>query len=82
MTAALSNIGSLSSLLSLPTITSKPPAAASQATVAALDEAKKKVEKQANSISIKEFTDVSDSHCYLRQDVNAHATLCISDCAV
>ncbi|XP_024917987.1 protein SON isoform X2 [Cynoglossus semilaevis] len=57
MTAALSNIGSLSSLLSLPTITSKPPAAASQATVAALDEAKKKVEKQANSISIKEFTD-------------------------
>ncbi|XP_061692113.1 protein SON isoform X2 [Syngnathoides biaculeatus] len=58
MTAALSNISTLSSLLPLPTITNKPPGAnLSQPVNAALEEVKKKVAKQANSISIKEFTD-------------------------
>lgn len=59
MTAALSNMGALSSLLPLPSITNKPPAAAAaQPSASALDEVKRKVAKQANSISIKEFTDV------------------------
>lgn len=57
VTAALSNMGTLSSLLTLPSITNKPPATL-QACSAALEEVKKKVAKQANSISIKEFTDV------------------------
>ncbi|XP_058479052.1 protein SON isoform X1 [Solea solea] len=60
MTAALSNMGSLSSLLALPSITNKPPpaaAAAAQPNMASLEEVKRKVAKQANSISIKEFTD-------------------------
>ncbi|XP_040888004.1 protein SON [Toxotes jaculatrix] len=57
MTAALSNMGTLSSLLSLPSITNKPPPAAAQPNIAALEEVKRKVAKQANSISIKEFTD-------------------------
>ncbi|XP_071320672.1 protein SON [Trachinotus anak] len=57
MTAALSNMGALSSLLSLPSITNKPPPVATQPNIAALEEMKKKVVKQANSISIKEFTD-------------------------
>ncbi|XP_077403074.1 SON DNA and RNA binding protein b [Vanacampus margaritifer] len=58
MTAALSNISTLSSLLPLPTITNKPPGANLSSTInAALEEVKKKVAKQANSISIKEFTD-------------------------
>ncbi|XP_022615525.1 protein SON-like [Seriola dumerili] len=57
MTAALSNMGTLSSLLSLPSITNKPPPAATQPNIAALEEVKRKVAKQANSISIKEFTD-------------------------
>ncbi|KAL6115592.1 son [Pungitius sinensis] len=54
MTAALSNMG-ISSLLSLPSITNKPPPV-SQPNMA-LEEVKRKVAKQANSISIKEFTD-------------------------
>ncbi|XP_037618171.1 protein SON isoform X1 [Sebastes umbrosus] len=55
MTAALSNMG-LSSLLPLPSITNKPPPASAQPNIA-LEEVKRKVAKQANSISIKEFTD-------------------------
>ncbi|XP_077960353.1 SON DNA and RNA binding protein b isoform X2 [Gasterosteus aculeatus] len=55
MTAALSNMG-ISSLLSLPSITNKPPPVSSQSNMA-LEEVKRKVAKQANSISIKEFTD-------------------------
>ncbi|XP_062236967.1 protein SON [Platichthys flesus] len=57
MTAALSNMGTLSSLLSLPSITNKPPPSAAQPNITALEEVKRKVAKQANSISIKEFTD-------------------------
>ncbi|KAM7365498.1 hypothetical protein PAMP_016418 [Pampus punctatissimus] len=57
MTAALSNIGTLSSLLPLPSITNKPPPVPAQSNIAALEEVKRKVAKQANSISIKEFTD-------------------------
>ncbi|XP_069031352.1 protein SON isoform X2 [Embiotoca jacksoni] len=57
VTAALSNIGTLSSLLPLPSITNKPPPVTSQPNIAALEEVKRKVAKQANSISIKEFTD-------------------------
>ncbi|XP_024120997.1 protein SON isoform X1 [Oryzias melastigma] len=56
VTAALSNMGTLSSLLSLPS-TNKPAAAPGQCSAAALEEVKKKVAKQANSLSIKEFTD-------------------------
>ncbi|XP_034407841.1 protein SON isoform X2 [Cyclopterus lumpus] len=55
MTAALSNMG-MSSLLPLPSITNKPPPVSSQPNIA-LEEVKRKVAKQANSISIKEFTD-------------------------
>lgn len=57
MTAALSNMG-MSSLLPLPSITNKPPPGPAQTNIAALEEVKRKVAKQANSISIKEFTDV------------------------
>ncbi|XP_036947740.1 protein SON isoform X1 [Acanthopagrus latus] len=57
MTAALSNMGTLSSLLPLPSITNKPPPVPTQPNISALDEVKRKVAKQANSISIKEFTD-------------------------
>nr|XP_020444185.1 protein SON-like isoform X1 [Monopterus albus] len=57
MTAALSNMGTLSSFLPLPSITNKPPALPAQPNTTALEELKKKVAKQANSISIKEFTD-------------------------
>ncbi|XP_023141882.2 protein SON isoform X1 [Amphiprion ocellaris] len=56
VTAALSNMGTLSSLLPLPSITNKPPPGPAQASITAL-EVKRKVAKQANSISIKEFTD-------------------------
>ncbi|XP_031158258.1 protein SON isoform X2 [Sander lucioperca] len=56
MTAALSNMG-MSSLLPLPSITNKPPPVSTQPNTAALEEVKRKVAKQANSISIKEFTD-------------------------
>ncbi|XP_068165421.1 protein SON isoform X2 [Antennarius striatus] len=57
MTAALSNMGAISSLMPLPSITNKPPSAGAQSNLSALEEMKKKVLKQANSISIKEFTD-------------------------
>uniref|UniRef100_A0A3Q2PVN2 Protein SON n=1 Tax=Fundulus heteroclitus TaxID=8078 RepID=A0A3Q2PVN2_FUNHE len=57
VTAALSNMGTLSSLLPLSSISSKPAGLAVQPSAAALEEVKKKVAKQANSISIKEFTD-------------------------
>ncbi|XP_017281874.1 protein SON [Kryptolebias marmoratus] len=57
VTAALSNMGTLSSLLPLPSISNKPPPVSVQNSSAALEEVKKKVAKQANSISIKEFTD-------------------------
>ncbi|XP_028997069.1 protein SON isoform X2 [Betta splendens] len=57
MTAALSNMSALSSLLPLPSITNKPPPAPSQPNSVSLEELKRKVAKQANSISIKEFTD-------------------------
>uniref|UniRef100_UPI003AABC7A2 uncharacterized protein n=1 Tax=Centroberyx gerrardi TaxID=166262 RepID=UPI003AABC7A2 len=57
MTAALSSMGALASLPPLPSITNKPPPGPSQPNMAALEEVKRKVAKQANSISIKEFTD-------------------------
>ncbi|XP_026157820.1 protein SON isoform X2 [Mastacembelus armatus] len=57
MTAALSNMGALSSFLPLPSITNKPPTLPTQPNTAALEELKKKAAKQADSISIKEFTD-------------------------
>ncbi|XP_034533332.1 protein SON [Notolabrus celidotus] len=58
MTAALSNMGALSFLLPpLPSITNKPPPVPSQPNMSVLEEVKRKVAKQANSISIKEYTD-------------------------
>ncbi|CAI5637771.1 unnamed protein product [Oreochromis niloticus] len=57
VTAALTNIGTLSSLVPLPSIMQKPPVAPAQPNIANLEEVKRKVAKQANSISIKEFTD-------------------------
>ncbi|XP_029942971.1 protein SON [Salarias fasciatus] len=57
VTAALSNMSTLSSLL--PTISNKPPSSSSttQQPAASLEEVRRRVEKQANSLSIKEFTD-------------------------
>lgn len=79
MTAALSNMGTLSSLLPLPSITNKPPPVPTQPNISALDEVKRKVAKQANSISIKEFTDVRSyslyytcGHCLMFWSFNAH----------
>ncbi|XP_047432368.1 protein SON isoform X2 [Mugil cephalus] len=57
VTAALSNMGTLSSLLPLPSITNKPPLVPTQPSFAALEEVKKKVAKQVKTIGIKEFTD-------------------------
>ncbi|XP_007541429.1 protein SON isoform X1 [Poecilia formosa] len=57
VTAALSNMGTLSSLLPLSSVGNKPSILGIQSNSAALEEVKKKVAKQANSISIKEFTD-------------------------
>ncbi|KAM4602121.1 uncharacterized protein sonb [Polymixia lowei] len=57
MTAALSSMGALAALPPLPSITNKPPPGPPQPNMAALEEVKRKVAKQANSISIKEFTD-------------------------
>ncbi|CAL8309094.1 unnamed protein product [Merluccius merluccius] len=57
MTAALSSMGALASLPPLPSISNKPPPGLPQPNMAVLEEVKKKVTKQANSISIKEFTD-------------------------
>ncbi|XP_056309956.1 protein SON-like [Danio aesculapii] len=59
MTAALSSIGALASfpqLAPLPTIVNKPPSSATP-NLASIEEAKKKVTKQANSFSIKELTE-------------------------
>ena len=60
MTAALSSMGALAAMPPLPSITNKPPPGLPQLNMAALEVVKKKVTKQANSISIKEFTDVRD----------------------
>ncbi|XP_032411858.1 protein SON isoform X2 [Xiphophorus hellerii] len=57
VTAALSNMGTLSSLLPPHSVGNKPSILGIQSNSAALEEVKKKVAKQANSISIKEFTD-------------------------
>ncbi|XP_034029067.1 protein SON isoform X4 [Thalassophryne amazonica] len=58
MTAALSNLGTLSSFLTMWPITNNPASSvAAQTNMAALEEMKRKVVKQANIISIKEFTD-------------------------
>uniref|UniRef100_A0A8C1NH44 Protein SON-like n=1 Tax=Cyprinus carpio TaxID=7962 RepID=A0A8C1NH44_CYPCA len=59
MTAALSSMGALASLpqlAPLPTIVNKPPSSATP-NLASIEEAKKKVTKQANSFSIKELTE-------------------------
>ncbi|XP_073698800.1 uncharacterized protein sonb [Garra rufa] len=59
MTAALSSMGALASLpqmAPLPTIVNKPPSSAAP-NLASIEEAKKKVAKQANSFSIKELTE-------------------------
>ncbi|KAI2668813.1 Protein SON [Labeo rohita] len=59
MTAALSSMGALASLpqmAPLPTIVNKPPSSATP-NLASIEEAKKKVAKQANSFSIKELTE-------------------------
>lgn len=60
MTAALSSMGALSGMPQmppLPSITNKPPPGPPQHNMAAIEEVKRKVTKQANIISIKEFTD-------------------------
>lgn len=64
MTAALTNIGTLSSLLPLPSNANKPPPVPAQHNILTLEEVKMKVVKQANSISIKEFTDVRVKNLY------------------
>ncbi|XP_066516153.1 serine/arginine repetitive matrix protein 5 isoform X2 [Hoplias malabaricus] len=59
MTAALSSMGVLATLpqlAPLPTITNKPPPSATP-NLASIEEAKRKVTKQANSYSIKELTE-------------------------
>ncbi len=65
MTAALSSMGALASfpqLAPLPTIVNKPPPSSATTNLANIEEAKKKVTKQANSFSIKELTEVSVVH--------------------
>lgn len=59
MTAALSNMGALAAMPTmppLPTITNKPPPAPTP-NLAGIEEVKRKVTQQANSMSIKEFTE-------------------------
>ncbi|ROL45364.1 Protein SON [Anabarilius grahami] len=59
MTAALSSMGALASfpqMAPLPTIVNKPPSSATP-NLASIEEAKKKVTKQANTFSIKELTE-------------------------
>ncbi|XP_036413738.1 protein SON isoform X2 [Colossoma macropomum] len=59
MTAALSSMGALAAmpqLAPLPTITNKPPPSATP-NLASIEEAKRKVTKQANSYTIKELTE-------------------------
>lgn len=62
MTAALSGMNALAAmpqLAPLPTITNKPPpSATSNLNLVTVEEAKKKLAKQANSYSIKELTEV------------------------
>lgn len=62
MTAALSGMNALAAmpqLAPLPTITNKPPpSATSNLNLVTIEEAKKKLAKQANSYSIKELTEV------------------------
>lgn len=76
MTAALSTMSALSAmpnLPALPTITNKPPPMPVPNT-ANIEEVKRKVTQKANSISIKELTEVrpagprSDVQCMQRQD--------------
>eukprot|EP00063_Salmo_salar_P032469 XP_014007304.1 PREDICTED: protein SON-like isoform X2 [Salmo salar] len=60
MTAALASMGSMASMQQmapLPSITNKPPPGPPQPNMATIEDVKRKVAKQANSISIKEFTD-------------------------
>lgn len=64
MTAALSSMGALASfpqMAPLPTIVNKPPSSATT-NLASIEEAKKKVTKQANTFSIKELTEVRVVH--------------------
>lgn len=64
MTAALSSMGALASfpqMAPLPTIVNKPPSSATP-NLASIEEAKKKVTKQANTFSIKELTEVRLVH--------------------
>lgn len=64
MTAALSSMGALASfpqMAPLPTIVNKPPSSATP-NLASIEEAKKKVTKQANTFSIKELTEVRVVH--------------------
>lgn len=67
MTAALASMGSMASMhqmAPLPSITNKPPPGPPQPNMATIEDVKRKVAKQANSISIKEFTDVSALQCH------------------
>lgn len=67
MTAALASMGSMASMQQmapLPSITNKPPPGPPQPNMATIEDVKRKVAKQANSISIKEFTDVSALQCH------------------
>lgn len=82
MTAALSNMGALSSLIPLSSITNKPPSGTAQANASALEEIKKKVAKQANSISIKEFTEVRLHgmwHPRILCSLSTHKTKCTTN---
>lgn len=66
MTAALSSMGALASfpqMAPLPTIVNKPPSSATP-NLASIEEAKKKVTKQANTFSIKELTEVRVVHVF------------------
>lgn len=76
MTAALSGMNALSAmpqLAPLPTITNKPPPSATpNLNLVTIEEAKKKLAKQANSYSIKELTEVwvllQPTSCFVLSD--------------